>query len=82
MILSELRDYIQQRHQVSMADLVQHFRIEAPALRGMLHKWIQKGSVRVLPLKTGCGTSCCQCDALLTEMYEWINKSSPTENFN
>lgn len=74
MILSELRDYLQQRNQVTMADLVQHFQIDATALRGMLDKWIRKGYLRSIPLKSGCGTNCCQCDPLLTEVYQWINK--------
>ena len=74
MILSELRNYVQQRDRVTMADLVQHFKTDATALRGMLDRWIRKGNIRVIPLKSGCGTSCCQCDPLLTEIYEWINK--------
>lgn len=74
MILSDLRDYLKQQHRVSLADLVTHFNIDADALRGMLSKWISKGYVRVMPLESSCGTSCCKCDPTLTELYEWINK--------
>lgn len=73
MILSDLKAYLQQRQRVSMADLTAHFDIEATALRGMLDKWISKGRIRRLPLIAACGTSCCQCDANLTEIYEWID---------
>jgi putative ferrous iron transport protein C len=74
MILSDLRSYLQQHQRVSMADLVTHFHTDAAALRGMLEKWKSKGYVRVVPLSAECGTGCCQCDPLLTELYEWVNK--------
>lgn len=72
MILSELRDYIRQQQRVSLKDLALHFQVDADALRGMLNKWVSKGKVR--RHRAGgeaCGTSCCQCDPLLTEIYEW-----------
>jgi hypothetical protein len=74
MILSDLRSYLKQQHRVALADLVNHFNIDADALRGMLSKWISKGYVRVVPMQSACGTSCCKCDATLVELYEWINK--------
>lgn len=72
MILSELRDYLQQNRRVSLNDLVLHFDVDADALRGMLSRWISKGKVRQALAETGCGTSCCKCDPLLTEIYEWV----------
>jgi Mn-dependent DtxR family transcriptional regulator len=74
MILSDLRSYLKQQHRVALADLINHFNIDADALRGMLNKWISKGYVRVVPLQSSCGTGCCKCDPTLTELYEWINK--------
>jgi hypothetical protein len=74
MILSDLRSYLKQQHRVALADLVNHFNIDADALRGMLGKWISKGQVRVIPMQSACGTSCCKCDPTLVELYEWINK--------
>jgi predicted ArsR family transcriptional regulator len=74
MILSELRDYLKQHQRVSLADLVNHFNVNADALRGMLNKWITKGNVRVMPTQSGCGTSCCKCDPSLVELYEWIER--------
>ena len=73
MILSELRDYIQRQGRVSLNDLVLHFQIDADALRGMLKKWVSKGRIRQHAAGgSNCGTSCCQCDPLLTEIYEWV----------
>jgi hypothetical protein len=74
MILSELRDYLKQQQRVSLADLVNHFHVDADALRGMLKKWIAKGSVRMVTMESACGTSCCKCDPSLIELYEWLDK--------
>ena len=73
MILSDLRAYLKVQRRTALADLVIHFGMDADALRGMLDKWISKGKVRKLPLSSSCGTSCCQCDATLTEIYEWVD---------
>jgi len=73
-ILSDLRDYLKEQRRVALADLVNHFGMDADALRGMLGKWISKGKVRKLLLTSSCGTSCCQCDTALTEIYEWVDE--------
>lgn len=73
MILSELRQYLQDKHRATLNDLVLHFQVDADALRGMLGKWISKGKVRQTPAPSSCGTSCCKCDPLLTEIYEWVD---------
>jgi putative ferrous iron transport protein C len=74
MILADLRNYLKQQHRVALKDLVNHFDMEADALRGMLSKWISKGNVRKLSTGAACGTSCCKCDPALTELYEWNDK--------
>lgn len=73
MILSELRSYLQQQRRVPLNDLVLHFNIDADALRGMLQKWINKGKVKLTTAGSSCGTGCCKCDPLLTDIYEWID---------
>ncbi|AEG00728.1 FeoC-like transcriptional regulator [Methylomonas methanica] len=73
MILSELRNYLQDKRRVTLNDLVLHFHVDANALRGMLGKWISKGKVRISPAGSNCGSSCCKCDPLLTEIYEWVD---------
>ncbi|MGR9072932.1 MAG: FeoC-like transcriptional regulator [Gammaproteobacteria bacterium] len=72
MILSELKIYLMQKRKVALLDMMNHFDMEADALRGMLKKWIGKGKVRLLTAESACGTSCCKCDPALTEIYEWI----------
>jgi hypothetical protein len=74
MILSDLRSYLKAQHRVALSDLVNHFKMDADALRGMLSKWISKGNVRKLSQEKACGTTCCKCDPALTELYEWIDK--------
>lgn len=73
MILSELRNYLQDKRRVTLNDLVLHFHVDANALRGMLGKWVSKGKVRISPVGGNCGSSCCKCDPLLTEIYEWVD---------
>jgi len=72
MILADIREYLKQHRRVAMADLVLHFHLDADALRGMLSKWINKGKVVKVSKEAACGTSCCQCDPSLTEIYEWV----------
>ena len=74
MILSDLRSYLKLQRRCALADLVTHFNMDADALRGMLDKWVRKGSLRKIPLESSCGTSCCKCDTTLTELYEWIDE--------
>jgi hypothetical protein len=74
MILSDLRTYLKQQKKVALKDLVNHFNMDADALRGMLDKWMAKGKVRKISPNVSCGTSCCQCDPALIEFYEWVEK--------
>jgi hypothetical protein len=74
MILSDLRDYLRAQRRVALADLVNHFGVDADALRGMLGKWMAKGKLRKLSAGTACGAGCCKCDPALTELYEWIER--------
>lgn len=74
MILAELRDYMKQRRQATLADLAAHFQVDADALRGMMEVWIGKGKVRKLSATASCGSSCTKCDPARTEIYLWIGE--------
>ncbi len=74
MILADLRQYLKQHPRVALADLVNHFNVDADAMRGMLGRWISKGNVLKTSQETACGTSCCKCDPALIEFYEWIER--------
>ncbi|MBT3335563.1 MAG: sugar metabolism transcriptional regulator [Methylococcales bacterium] len=73
MILSDLRYYIKEHKRVALIDLVNHFDMDADAMRGMLGKWINKGKIKKMAMEKGCGTQCCKCDPRLTEFYEWVD---------
>lgn len=71
MILSDLRDYIKQRQQVSLADIVNHFDTDEQAARLMLDIWINKGKIHRKRATASCGSSCNQCQTANTEYYLW-----------
>jgi len=72
MILSEIKHYLQQRGQVSLADIALRFDSEPDAVRGMLETLLRKGRIRRQMLNSACGSSCCKCDSAATEFYEWV----------
>ncbi|WP_456376761.1 FeoC-like transcriptional regulator [Thiolapillus sp.] len=71
MILSELKQYLQQRRQVTLADVVNHFDVDENVARDMLAVWMNKGKVQRLQAAASCGSSCSQCEPLTTEVYVW-----------
>ncbi len=72
MILSEIKSYLMQRREASLADIALHFESDPNAVRGMLETWISKGKVARRPSTSACGDSCCQCDPATTEIYQWL----------
>jgi hypothetical protein len=71
MILSELKQYIKNRQQVSLTDIANHFDVEPEAVRGMLQFWINKGKINQQLSGPGCGGGC-HCDYKgSNEIYEW-----------
>jgi predicted ArsR family transcriptional regulator len=71
MILSDIRDYLTQRGQVTLADIALHFDTEPEAMRGMLDRWVSKGKVERRKVEAACGTRCTRCNAAATELYIW-----------
>jgi putative ferrous iron transport protein C len=76
MILSDIRRYLQQRGQASLADLALHFDADPDAIRGMLQVWMRKGMVQRQVATASCGSSCSKCDAATTELYTWHGSST------
>lgn len=72
MVLSELRNYLQENRRVLLVDLANRFNTDPDALRGMLKKWVSKGKVRKVSGATGCSNGCCKCDPATLELYEWL----------
>ena len=59
MILSDLRNYMQDHGQASLADIALHFDSEPDAVRGMLDIWIKKGKLHRRSATSSCGTNGC-----------------------
>ncbi|MCB2100706.1 MAG: FeoC-like transcriptional regulator [Rhodobacterales bacterium] len=75
MILAEVRQYVGDRHRVTLADLSNRFGVAPDALRGMLAVLVRKGRVRRLPRPASCGDGCCKCAPEALEVYEWIERA-------
>ena len=75
MILSEIRDYIRERKQATIADIAIHFDSDPDTVRGMLEVWINKGQIRKSLLTSDCGTSCNKCNLSDIEIYNWIDQT-------
>lgn len=71
MILGELRDYLRERRQATLADLANHFRASPEAVRGMLDFWVRKGCISRHAVSAACGSSCRRCAIEVTEIYAW-----------
>ena len=65
MILAEIKRYLQQRGQATLADIALHFDTAPDAVRGMLETLLRKGRIRRQQLNSACGSSCCKCDTAL-----------------
>lgn len=72
MILSDIKQYLVKHRRVALRDLSIHFDADPDSMRGMLDQWIQKGKVRKFTAETQCGGTCCKCDPLAVELYEWV----------
>jgi Mn-dependent DtxR family transcriptional regulator len=71
MILSRVRDYLQQNRRASVVDLAHGLDATPDAVRAMLAVLERKGRARRLPAGTACGNGCCKCDPASLELYEW-----------
>lgn len=71
MILSDIRDYLSDHGQATLADIALHFDSEPEAMRGMLERWVSKGKVERRKVEAACGTSCNRCDPAAMELYVW-----------
>jgi predicted ArsR family transcriptional regulator len=70
-ILSDLKRYLSEREQASLADLALHFGVEPDAVRTMLEVWMRKGQVERSSVSPNCGGNCNRCAPETTEIYRW-----------
>lgn len=71
MILSDLKDYVKSRRQVSLKDAALHFDAEPEAIRGMLEFWVSKGKISKLSNQITCGGGCACSYQEEREIYVW-----------
>ena len=71
-LLTDIRDYLQQRGQASLSDLSLHFSTQPDAMRGMLEQWILRGKVRRCPA-AACSSCSSRCASAPGESYEWVD---------
>jgi hypothetical protein len=71
MILSELKDYVKSRRQVSLGDAALHFDAEPEAIRGMLEFWVRKGKISKHGNDGACAGGCACSFRQDQEMYVW-----------
>jgi len=76
MILSDIKRYLSERGQATLADMALHFQSSPDAVRGMLEVWAGKGKVRRHLANPSCGSSCSNCDPASVEIYEWIGDAA------
>ena len=77
-MLLDLKNHLRSHGQTSLSDLVNHYRVDADALRGMLDHWVRKGRVRRRDVAADCSHSrgCCGCSGACLELYEWIDEQA------
>ncbi len=79
MILSDIRSYLADKGEATLADVALHFDITPDVARGMLEVWMRKGKVSRRMISASCGSSCSQCDPAATEIYVWGGNSAITD---
>ena len=71
MILSDLKNYVKARRQVSLKDVALHFDAEPEAIKGMLEFWINKGKIRKQANESSCSGGCSCSYKEDEELYAW-----------
>ena len=74
MILSDLKRYLEERGQATLADLALHFEAEPEVVRAMLEVWMRKGRVERSTVSPNCGGTCTRCAPESMEIYRWRNQ--------
>ena len=67
---SLLKQYLQEKKQASLRDLVVHFGTNNEVVQDAMAFWIRKGNVELRTI-SNCDKGCCQCDIGLTILYIW-----------
>ena len=71
MILTDIRDYLRERKQATLADIALHVQSQPDTVRPMLQRLIDKGQVSRELVSSDCGSKCNKCDPAAREIYFW-----------
>jgi hypothetical protein len=80
MILSDIKRYLIQHRQTTLADLALYCDAEPAAVRGMLQHWIRKGKLVKRMANNACGVGCNLCDPAVVEIYHWVDDATLPES--
>jgi len=75
MMLSDLKRYLQERDEATLADMALHFQAEPEVVRAMLEVWMAKGRVERCSPSPACGSKCNLCAPGSGEVYRWVDAS-------
>lgn len=71
---SGLKDYLKEKRQASLADLVTHFRSTPQAIQAAMETWLRKGKAKLSTVESNCGKSCCKCNVESITIYYWLEE--------
>lgn len=76
MLLSDIRNYLQQRGTASLQDVAIHFDIAPDTAQFALNYWQNKGKIRAQAASCGSG-GCDGCGNNGSAVYAWVKKEAP-----
>jgi hypothetical protein len=79
MILSDLKRYLEERGQATLADMALHFEAEPEVVRAMLEVWMRKDRVERSTVSPNCGGTCTRCAPESMEIYRWKGQGPSAE---
>ena len=71
-MLLALKQYLQEKKEVSLAELALHFRHPPEEVRTWLRHWERKGCVQCVNRTAQCGGSCQMCPAAQVLLVSWL----------
>ncbi|MDR0588334.1 MAG: FeoC-like transcriptional regulator [Burkholderiales bacterium] len=74
MLLIELRDYVKERQEASLAEIASRFKLPESALEAMMQHWVQKGVIEVKTADSPCCRGCKGCKSRCALIYRWFDK--------
>jgi hypothetical protein len=74
MLLSDINRYFATHQRACLSDLINHFDVDAEAIKPMLAMLAAKGRIAPITTSNNCG-GCTKCDPNGLVIYEWVARS-------